>query len=303
LEDWVFACGFFAIEVVVHSIESVHGVLHGVGLLRGGFGQFFHIATELRGRGHGQGLGLEMGRVVAGFDFAEVLDGKLDGFAAAELFGAFPRFQGGPNGGGELVAQLVVEGFGAVGLDFFTGELPAFGFDFEAGGDLIAAGEFDDGLAGAAQGAELAEGGFVELRALGGENGGVTVADGGGEMVGEGLALRDGLEIVPGGSQFAGMGEDVLAEEPFFEAALTPVGEVLLVDGLSVEALEDGFDLGQGVEPEDDLFAFVAVLEADVELGANIPREAGNFTDACHIEFSFFRCCHCCHGSCFHFPL
>jgi hypothetical protein len=57
----------------------------------------------------------------------------------------------------------------------------------------------------------------------------------------------------------------------------------LLIDGLSVEPIgQNPFDLGQRVEPADDLFAFAAVLEAVVELRAHRPGQAGNFSDACH---------------------
>ena len=69
--------------------------------------------------------------------------------------------------------------------------------------------------------------------------------------------------------------------EPFTIAPLFPVGEVLFVDGTGVEVqLEGVANLREAVEPEDELVAWLTVLEAAVELVADAFREAGNFAGA-----------------------
>ena len=84
------------------------------------------------------------------------------------------------------------------------------------------------------------------------------------------------LEFVAVGGELGGLGGDVLAGKPFLEAALAPVGEVLLADGVAVEVFgEDFLDFRQGIEPADDLLAFRAVLEAGVE--SECPRATGRF--------------------------
>jgi len=100
-----------------------------------------------------------------------------------------------------------------------AGEFPALGLDFEAGGVLIAAAQFDGGLTEAGQEAQLAAGRFVELLALAGEDGGKAEADGGGEMVGEGLARGDGCQLVLVVGEVADLGEDVVVGEPLLVAA------------------------------------------------------------------------------------
>jgi hypothetical protein len=50
---------------------------------------------------------------------------------------------------------------------------------------------------------------------------------------------------------------------------------------------KDRFDFGQGVEPGEDGFGFVAFLEAGVELGAQGARPAGYFTMTGHKNVTF----------------
>jgi len=97
------------------------------------------------------------------------------------------------------------------------------------------------------------------------------------------LAGGGGCQSVAVAGQLGGQGEDVLADEPFLVAALTPVGEVLLGDGEGVEVLgEEGLDLGEGIEPREDLRAELAILEAGVELGAKVVGQSGDFSGAGH---------------------
>ena len=250
------------------------------------FPPFFGVAQEVCEGLDGKGFALEMGRVFAGFDFAEVFDGEAARRGIAEFFDVFAGSQRGPHGGGQGVALALFEFFGVFGGQVGALEFPAFGLDLEAGGVVVAATEFDDGLSGLAEGAQLCEGGGVQVLALGGENGAVAEGDGGGEVVGEGLAGGDGLEFLLVGGEVLGVGEEVLFEEPFLVAGVAPVGEVLFADGLGVEFFgEEGLGFGQGVEPLEGGGGFGAVGQAGVELGANVPREAGDFSGACHSVF------------------
>jgi len=104
------------------------------------------------------------------------------------------------------------------------------------------------------------------------ETGGVVghVADSGGEVGG----------FVGKRGEFF---EEFLAGLPLEEAAVTPVGDVLLANGLAVEGLaEDGFDVGDGVEPFDEIAGGGGAFEAAVEFVADGAGEAGDFGDAGH---------------------
>jgi len=68
---------------------------------------------------------------------------------------------------------------------------------------------------------------------------------------------------------------------PFEVAALAPGGEVLFADGEAVEGVfEDGEDFGLGVEPVEQGRAGFAVLQAEVELFAEVVGEGGDFAVA-----------------------
>ncbi|HEX3717709.1 MAG TPA: hypothetical protein VH595_07050 [Verrucomicrobiae bacterium] len=70
-------------------------------------------------------------------------------------------------------------------------------------------------------------------------------------------------------------------EEPFLKSALAPGAEVLWGNGLAVEVGGDGFlDGGKGVEPGEDLSGILAVVEAGVELFADLAWKAGDFAAA-----------------------
>jgi hypothetical protein len=195
-------------------------------------------------------LAVEMGGVLAHLDFPQ--NAGRDGGARAathfvEPFGNFHEgHEPGAQGGAEA-AFLRFLVFGAHALAF---EFPALGFHFEAGGVLFAAEDFGDGVAEVAQGADLDEGLVVQFGGLSGQDGVAPEGDGGGEEFGGGLARGEFLEVFAAGGELGGLGGDVLAEEPFLVAALTPFGEVLFVDGVIAEVVgEDLADCREGVEP------------------------------------------------------
>ena len=92
----------------------------------------------------------------------------------------------------------------------------------------------------------------------------------------------------------------VVLEEPVAEAALFPFGEVLLGDGAAFEfGGEDGFDFGQGVEPGEDGFVGLVVVETEVELLAELMRETRDFADtSCRVHkiYNFIFCEKCKEG-------
>jgi hypothetical protein len=172
---------------------------------------------------------------------------------------------------------------GLVRANLFLLQFPSLGLDFLAGGVLIAAAQLDDGLADAAQGVELGEGLFVQGRPLPGQDGAVAEGDGGGEEVGGELARRGVFEVLAVCGEFGGLGQEVLADAPFLEAAQAPVGEVLLRDGVAVEGLlEDTPDGREVVEPDEDMFAVLPVFEAGVEHRADCAGQPRDFTVASH---------------------
>ena len=103
-----------------------------------------------------------------------------------------------------------------------------------------------------------------------------------GEAVGE-VAVGEAGELGGVGGEFAGVFEEFLGGKPVEKAAVIPFGEVLGADGDAVEVFgEDGLDFGEGVEPLDEVHAGFAVVEALVELVAEVVREAGDFAGAFH---------------------
>ena len=111
---------------------------------------------------------------------------------------------------------------------------------------------------------------------------GVAGGDGVGEAVGE-VAVGEAGEFGGVGGEFAGVFEEFLGGEPVEKAAVVPFGEVLGADGDAVEVFgEDGLDFREGVEPLDEVHAGFAVVEALVELVAEVVREAGDFAGAFH---------------------
>jgi len=113
---------------------------------------------------------------------------------------------------------------------------------------------------------------------------GVAGGDGVGEAVGE-MAVGEAGEFGGVGGKFAGVFEEFLGGEPVEETAVVPFGEVLRADGDAGEMFgEDGLDFGEAVQPLDEVHAGFAVVEALIELVAELVREAGDFAGAFHVN-------------------
>jgi hypothetical protein len=68
-----------------------------------------------------------------------------------------------------------------------------------------------------------------------------------------------------------------------------PMGRVGSGDGLAVKVRrEEGLDLGPGVKPGGDLFAFAAILQAAVDLFADWLGQPRDFAIASHIVMLLF---------------
>jgi len=83
----------------------------------------------------------------------------------------------------------------------------------------------------------------------------------------------------------------VILEEPIAEAALFPFGKVLFGDGAVVEVGgEDGIGFGERVEPRENDFVRLVIVETEVELFAELMRETGDFADtscSVHMIYNF----------------
>jgi len=169
-------------------------------------------------------------------------------------------------------------------LPFGVGELnlDALAFEGDALGFMGLALERGD------VGAELAEAALagVGVGVFGVEgtdgDGGVVEGEPAGEFVGEGAGqgvVAEGFFVV----EVMCQGEGIAAGEPVAVAAVFPLGEVGRGDGLGGElGGEDGLDLGEGVEPLEEGWAWLVVEEAAVELVADGEGEAGDFSGAGH---------------------
>jgi len=77
-------------------------------------------------------------------------------------------------------------------------------------------------------------------------------------------------------------------ELPVAEALLFPVRQVLGANGLASEFVgKESLDLWEGVEPLEEAFVLLAIIEPLVELVAELAREAGDFAGAGHGIFDF----------------
>ena len=111
---------------------------------------------------------------------------------------------------------------------------------------------------------------------------GVAGGNGVGEAIGE-VAVGEAGEFGGVGGEFAGVFEEFLGGEPVEETAVVPFREVLGADGDAVEMFgEEGLDFGEGVEPLDEIHAGFAIVEALVELVAELVGETGDFAGAFH---------------------
>ena len=77
--------------------------------------------------------------------------------------------------------------------------------------------------------------------------------------------------------------QQVAAGLPFGEAAVSPLGEILLADGFVVEESgEDFVDLREAVEPGGEKTAREVLFEAVVEFVADGTGETGDFSGSVH---------------------
>jgi hypothetical protein len=84
------------------------------------------------------------------------------------------------------------------------------------------------------------------------------------------------VEVV--GERIFGEVEGGLADLPRLKAGFSPAFEVLAFYGLAFEfGFEDFLDLGEGVEPVDDWFLLLRLIESAIYFFANFAREAGDF--------------------------
>lgn len=209
-----------------------------------------------------------------GEDFAEAGgEGVAGGVGGGEEFGnelAAGEGEEGGVGGGFGVAGAGL-GFEAVGAAAFEGE--GLGAVFFA----AKAGEFGKEFAEALPAVLGLGGGGEEVRGGEGEVGAEEAGEGvgrGGGAVGRG-ELGGGVGEVEEAVAF------ILAFLPVGEAALSPVGKVGFVDGLGIEVVgEDGLDFGERVEPGQEGLGLMAVIQAAVELVADLAREPGDLAFA-----------------------
>ncbi len=151
----------------------------------------------------------------------------------------------------------------------------------EAAGGEVVASEVDDVVAKQAEAAEFGLR-VVSITGDGVGGGGVTKGHPMGQFFGE----RRGEEalhfrVASGGA--LGEFQSGLVRLPVAEAAEFPFREVLLGYGASGElGREDGLDFGEGIEPREKVFEFLAVMEAAVELLTDEVGEAGDFAGASH---------------------
>ena len=196
-------------------------------------------------------------------------------FAAAQHFSFAFHLERGI----EPFAQVLFRGFspGSPVLFFLTvpfvaplffGEADAAAvvvFAAEAGGFTQDALEAFPALVGVGDFVEFLDGG----EELDGQQGAEAVGEGHAVVLDEAFLvyfeflglLDEGLDL------FAGL----LEAEPGLIAAGFPLGEVLRRDGAGIEFLfEDRFDLGDSIEPGEDVVGGLAVVEALVELVADV---------------------------------
>jgi len=112
-------------------------------------------------------------------------------------------------------------------------------------------------------------GSFEEFEDFAGGNGG----GGGSELAIGGIGHFDGVT-----AKLVGGGNTLLLPEPATVAVLAPEGEVGGINFGAVElGGEDFFDGGKAVEPGEDFRTALAVVEALVELLADVVRQTGDF--------------------------
>jgi hypothetical protein len=160
-------------------------------------------------------------------------------------------------------------------LMFGAEESEALFFEGDAAGDEFAAAKGDDV---GEEGADVAEFGLGVFGEVGGFGDGgeakrepldevLDARESGGGLVGRILGGEAGGEFKGG-----------VLDLRFAEGAFAVLGEVAAVDGFAVEvSVDDGLDFGEGVEPQEDGVWFLGVVEALIELIADLARETGEF--------------------------
>ena len=190
----------------------------------------------------------------------------------------------GRGGGGcEGQAEVVLVGTVAVEADPGLLEGEALGVEFEAEAVeleafLVKAGAKSQGT-GAAEGLNIGDQGVDDARF--GAAAGRQAAEEVGEEEGGGLVVQGGgsggIEILEVLAEGADLGEGVLVSHPVGKPTRFPVIDILVVDGTAgEEGGEEGLDLGEGIEPGHEGGSRLVVEQAEVELIAEGPGEAGD---------------------------
>jgi hypothetical protein len=128
---------------------------------------------------------------------------------------------------------------------------------------------------------EIGEGGVVGVAVPCGESNAVSSGEEAGGVVGH--AARNEVEVLGGVGGLAGAVEEFVAELPLDEAAVSPLGQVLLADGTAVEVfVEDFLNFRERIEPREKVRAGSAAFELAVEFVAKGPGKAGDFAVSFH---------------------
>lgn len=235
------------------------------------------LCLGLRRDGLGFGVVGVVGGGDAGFDLGDVAGEFFAQVAVAEEAGEVAGLEGDHDFGQavlfvdfgfvEVVGQFVAVELGLLAQGVVGGFL-------EEGDGFVEA--FEEAQFGVELGVGLAVPAGEEAAELGGQDAG--------EIVGQGAAQAGFVDFGGGvGEGFGGFGQ-FLGDLPFEVAALAPGGEVLFVDGGAVEVVVEGFeDVGQGVEPVDNLGRRLAFFQAEAEFVADVGRELGDFAVACAV--------------------
>jgi hypothetical protein len=179
-----------------------------------------------------------------------------------------------------LAAFFLVRGFGGGFVFGFDLAGPTFMFDGGPDGAVVIAAEagkpvLDFVEAGPALFGVLIfiEHGLGEFDEFGGEEGG--------EVIGEALVAGLFGEVAGSFDEPGGEVEGLLLTEPILVAAMTPLVEVLFIDGAALEVFDqDFFDVGIAIKPVEDFGGGGAIDEVLVEFVADGFGEAGDFADS-----------------------
>jgi len=233
------------------------------------------------------GLGAEDGSGTEPFfDFEDLGGGLPAQITAAEEFPHGFELGEGPEWGATAFSFLVFECLEVGIILAFDGAIPLLAGDEGSRGAVIVT----------AQTRQLAKDLTQALPAFFGVG---FLADERGSDAGEfhgrqaGVAVADALAVGGIIQFFMAVGEDgdegtaFLEAQPFEITALPPFGEVLLGDGTALELLfEDRPNVGEAIEPFDQISAWLGVSEAERQFVADGLRQACDFsnTGSAHIS-------------------